>query len=615
MVKVDAPEGYVLTGESQSNLSHSGVGQAGQTQAGRQSLSKTGDKRTDASEEAFDEIDSLLSGKPVARQTTAGHPSVRKTAPTPQPTSPHPSRQVVVGQSRKQHPPSTEKPGTSPVLPDGQWEGRQSKLRQKWLLLIFGLLTVMITATILVVALVTNLFSTPDVASGDQPTGIAETNADENSTTLQPTENQSNEIADSSKNSLTNDNATTELTDSTSGADPNSVGENPATVDSAVEDAVGDTTEETVTDAGDGAAVEADESSLPLDSPGKDNGLLLPGIKDPGNGFAELDEKPKSIFDGLSFVEELLENDEANIDLLSQMRKDQRIEQAGISRFYVAKPDSLELNIEKQLNLIIHGLKTETTLGGFVNRIFLISRVPVTIDVESLSAIGIDPLKKYAILETELSTQQLLEKLAASAGMQMVPSATGGILVAQGADDMVQQPYDIPGSDQFSEEDFQGMVDSIKFSLSPLSWQTSNSDDPVSEESDLTESEIPLAKITDGRLIVRQKNRVHWQIEQLLSKFAAALTLKTNSSDPAALQVTTNAFEHFSMLDSIKLQTGWLLPQRLTKILDTLEQENGVTVLVDWESLAKVGWNPEVVVLGTQKVGRLKRCWTTWRTQ
>ncbi len=569
MVKVIPPDGWSPPRNSSSVSKDDGTLLPNQAKKSTRKP-KIGVETDSASgpQNQFEEIDALLAGQKVvarANRPTGTIPSSSRLAAR-QGSNATPATSAI----RQQVPnaaagnKSYAAAGEGPVLPTDQWVGQQTRLRQKWLLLVFGLLAIIVTGGILVIAMISGLVSGNQVASKDGEQIDSEVGSTEitraTEGVIDPEISNTDSITETDNQPLPED--ADQERDVRSEVVENGGNEHADLAD--VEDAKSD----------------VDVGRLPLDAPGLDRPFDVPSVIAEG-GNETLDDRPKSALDGLKFIQELLADDQQSISLLEQLRSDQRVEQYGMSRFYVAKPVEFVVDIDRQLEYFVHGFKAKTTLRGLLDRLYQIGHVPFTVDVDSVVALEIELRKEMEVLETEKTLSELIGHQLASLELELVSDKSGAIVVARSADEITQRTYEIPAADEYSEADFEGMVASIKYIFPNEVW-----DGSVGET----------CEIVNQQLIVRHRNRLHWKIEALFDKINAAHQLKANPEDFQAKQVVRPIFESYLQLKPIILETRWLMLQRLEKVFDQIERDHGITVIVDWQSVAEEGWNPDVQV-------------------
>ncbi|HMO15560.1 MAG TPA: hypothetical protein PKD64_16015 [Pirellulaceae bacterium] len=512
----------------------------------------------------FDEIDALLAGQKIVHKRPIARQPAQRVATVNVKPSAQSGPSIVAKPDRAKQSGSIAQ--ESAVLPTNQWMAEQSRLRQRGLLLVFGLLAIVVTGVVTVAALWTGSRPDTPVAQSDNVSHEEDGTKDRDSE-IDPDDGRE---ADSAL----------EITV------PNLGSEGEANVDEAelVELSGEDDDSEPGVHHADAIDAEnmpdeIDRGQLPLDAKNPlQDGMAnwpLQGLVDGENA------RPKSALDGLEFIQSMLAEDRQNISMLEQLRSEQRPEKIGISRLYVAKPSPFTVNIDQSLEYMVNGFRTRATLRRFLDRVYQIGRVPFSVNVDALLAMQVDFQAEQDIVETEISVANLVEKLLTPRNLVLTKGNSSVLVVSRTENEISQKTYDIPGIELFNDDELQSFVNLITHMLPGEIWDGSNGE---------------TISLANKQLVCRNVNRVHWRIDDLLRKLAFAVAVKENNASPDMRSNYRPLYETYLQLKSLQLDKSWILNQRLEFILDHLETDFGVTVLVDWDALAGEGWNPDVLV-------------------
>lgn len=560
MVKVEPPEDWEVSGYESENSASA--------------------KAQSSASESFDEIDALLSGQvvPAKKKPVPVQQPVRVQQRRPAPANNHAAKSATA---------------SSPVLPNDQWTSNVTRQKQKWLLLIFGLLAVMVTGAILAFAMITRLLDDgTDVAAGndsesanasvvDGATDSGESETDNSTEEIDEPANNDSSTASSDNESTENNNTvqSTEIDDGSSSSDSDA--ENPAVADTGTADS--NTADSGTEDSQNG---NAEETQLPIVS--KENNKTTTSIDDinSNNGFVEAkpEDRPKSILEELEVISDLSSGADSS-SILDQMHADQREEMIGMSRLYIEKPSEIEIDFERQTKMLVHGLRTETTIRGLADKLFRLTQIPITIDADVVAAAILEPAKARSVEGIEKTIAEIGQTAFNDFGLAFVIDENGAQVVSSKFDKPVQIEYEIPSAETFTEDQFEGLVQSIKNSIDPDVWKN--------EENEENEAALD---VVDNQLVCRALPGTQIHIAALMNKLKAAYLLKQDPANQDAKKDASSRFEIRSKLDSVKLESGRVLPVRLETVANEIEKEFGLTILFDWRNLEREGWNPNVMV-------------------
>ena len=570
MVKVEAPDGWVNpNADSSEQPSASAAASSGAS---------------------FDEIDDLLAdravpGKKLTKRPAATKPVKQSPSSAGKPVATNQTSTKQTARSAANAAAQNNGAQATPMLPDSSWMGQQARQKQKWLLLVFGLLAILITASILAFTLVSSLLG-PETIAENQTEEEVSSQVDENEQTSEtPLDNPLEDSDDPStvdpQSNEANDNNQPEETQQTQGeVDPASNGSDNATeTDNVIEtDNATETPKDASTTPDNGVSEIVDTGNNQSTSSIDDLNSIPDGIFDANENDSP---KPSSLLEEFAIIRSFADSPGENA-AIDQIFGDLKEETIGRSRLYIPKPESFEIDLDKQTNLLIHGLRTKKTLRGLADKIYQLSRVPVTIDVESIELTGELIRQMVEVEAIEKSVSELANENLKPFGLQFVPIGQGAFAVIEGYGDSVQTNYTIPAADTFSDEEFAGLVQSIEKSIHPDVWDVNGGQAAVD--------------VVDKELVCRAPPRTQVLVNRLMQKLSYAEQLNRDKSNETALQGSQVLYRQRRKFDEIKLEGSFVLDIRLEKITELIEQEHNISIFVDWNRLAQEGWNPDTLV-------------------
>ena len=207
----------------------------------------------------------------------------------------------------------------------------------------------------------------------------------------------------------------------------------------------------------------------------------------------------------------------------------------------------------------------DVSLERLADIVWQISGVPVTLDLDRLAAADIDWHKKVSGTWKDAPLQDILDSVAEQAGVTF-QTTDGGLRLTADAPDRFEVLYDLrqlPGG----ESDAKRLTELLPRWLRGAGWQTDGSVD-----------------LRDGHLAVNQPSAVHRAMRIMQARYLwhrwQRLTPEDELGEP--------------------LDRKWTLlvvqPTPMADVLRELSELSGVEILIDWESAAAVGFEPDAEV-------------------
>lgn len=207
----------------------------------------------------------------------------------------------------------------------------------------------------------------------------------------------------------------------------------------------------------------------------------------------------------------------------------------------------------------------DVPLDRLADIVWQVSGVPVTLDLDHLAAADVDWHKKVSGTWEDAPLQDILDSVAEQAGVTF-RTTDGGLRLTADAPERFEVAYDLrqlPGG----ESDAGRLTELLPRWLKGAGWQTEG-----------------LVNLRDGHLAVNQPGAVHRAMRIMQARYLWHRWQRLTDED--------KLWE--------PLDRKWTLlvvrPTPMADVLRELAELSGVEILVDWESAAAVGFEPDAEV-------------------
>ena len=224
-----------------------------------------------------------------------------------------------------------------------------------------------------------------------------------------------------------------------------------------------------------------------------------------------------------------------------------------------------------------------TPLVRFLRSISQFSTIPITLDPESVSMVGMSANSPISIDQQGTTVGDVLR-------LTLKPKK----LVCEMADDhlIVRSLYSVnrrlvswqpPVSDLAGDpQEMRTLVEHIRRIVAPASWQPRGGDGTIQVQA----NELTIAQTAD----------VHYQIYVLCEKLRMARgQLMLGKKNRQQFRLDTRSARARKTLDS-KISLRYVRNAPFRSVMGRLEETTGATLLVDWYALSQQGWNGDTEV-------------------
>ncbi|MCY2988419.1 MAG: hypothetical protein NTY19_11220 [Planctomycetota bacterium] len=246
------------------------------------------------------------------------------------------------------------------------------------------------------------------------------------------------------------------------------------------------------------------------------------------------------------------------------------------------RPAPRQVDVAQRLKDEIPSIEfTKTPLLDLLQFIASFSTIPITLDPDALALVKVTPQTPVSVQLDKTNVDQVLR-----AALQ--PLRLGYVVV----DDQVlvtrpPTPQGAHRSHKHSVQDLVGddsrrlgqLTDLIVAMVEPESWQAHGGAGVVT-------GEMP-------SLVIEHRDTVLFRTLLFCDRLRVARGLPPQSSlNPELFQLIPRSALAAKAL-ATRVTLNYLTPTLLVRILDQLRKDTGVQVLVDWQAVAELGWNPE----------------------
>ncbi len=312
----------------------------------------------------------------------------------------------------------------------------------------------------------------------------------------------------------------------------------------------------------------------------------------------------QSVNDALGDLSALLsDTSETSLNELAEVAaEERRVNSAGLSPLFVAKPDPPKIvgTLTDRLAIELAEVQyIQSPMAVEVNQLARLLGYPITFDLLHIDTEELDLFQLMTWDAADMTLDQVLERIFVNAGLskQLITSgdvasansstgleASGIVIRPVGFDQASTQLYDIPEMSQRTPEQRLELLTQAKLFLAPFLWDQAGGSGTLREAGEQWEvAQIPLG---------------HRALTRWIAKLKAAAELAKQENTVAATEVleTQTASAATNLNQPLNWAPHW--ERSLDDVLERLRRDTGLRVLVDWDAIVSQGWNPTLRVPG-----------------
>lgn len=226
-------------------------------------------------------------------------------------------------------------------------------------------------------------------------------------------------------------------------------------------------------------------------------------------------------------------------------------------------------------------------LQDFLTFISTYSTIPVTLDPDMLVWMNLTPDTPVNLKVANTTVANLLDAALGKLGLVAVPTGQqidvtrkppGG----EGLRNVQRKADDLVGTDPNQTQHLQELLTSL---IAPDSWSAVGGPGKI--------------EVTHGQLQIEQSDQVLLETSAFLERLRVARGLPKQSKFPEKLflPVSRTARAESALAKSVTL--NYPRAASFPKIVRRLGLESNVTILVDWQAIAEIGWSPDAEAMLT----------------
>ena len=519
--------------------------------------------------------------KPIARQTdpTTGNANGEATVKTAPTINTAEKPQVATAPPVQ---PSVDISNTS------NWEADGSGQRSNAKAWIAGIVGICLVALVLILYMVTNMLgggAKQPVAQNDESTKTVETDVLPDN----DDENKNDDASDDPGN--TKGASEAENVDDNNDVDNTAANAN-ATDGSSAKNADSETDTGTDIGKGDADSGNTDSTDPPADpqgsTPKTDDDSVLDidaPLKESADPLSmERGEEKKTLLDELQGLRGLVPG--IDMEEFRDALAEDQTHQRGIGKVYVPVPKARDFDFVRAAEEPYLGLAfRDQTLLDFSRNLFEIVQVPIQLDGNAITDQHLDPLAKVTAFGKEISAVGILDKALEPLGLawQWNESKNVILITAKLSDEIAISTLDLaPALAIDSEDKANTLIEFIQSIVEPESWNTSNGQGSL--------------KFQNSQLSIEQIPAITKRVENLVGRLTLAAQLHNSPDDPAVREKLRSAWSSHS--DLLTNEGSLLVKQHepILSVFQKLQRDDGLTLVADWNELAKNGWDPRVTI-------------------
>jgi hypothetical protein len=245
------------------------------------------------------------------------------------------------------------------------------------------------------------------------------------------------------------------------------------------------------------------------------------------------------------------------------------------------RPEPREVNVPARLDDPLPGIEAkEVPLADFLEALSDLSTIPITLEADGLGLVKASSASPVNLRATQTTVGQALEEALKPLQLHYAVLEDQLIVALPEPDGGKLQEYPVDDLTGKDDEQTQQLADWTTALIDPDGW---------------SEEEPGAARLEPGPEVftIHAANRTHAKLLFYFEKLRIARGLPLKSKhDAAFFKLQTRTAQVRERL-AVPITLNFSRPTLLVQILGRLEESANVRILVDWRSLASLGWNPD----------------------
>ena len=310
------------------------------------------------------------------------------------------------------------------------------------------------------------------------------------------------------------------------------------------------------------------------------------GLAASGNTITmEQEQDRQSILDEFSGIGDLVFDPGIDMDDFRDATSDDQTQKYGIGKVYVPVPKALRVNPETALQEIYPGISyQDQPLIDFARNLFSLTQVPFQLDSQAVLDGQLDPYVTISVAGSQTNISDLLTQALEAHNLEWNWNTDKNIVVISAKTSEQIEPYEIALDPilGITQDNVAKLINGIQLIIAPETWNTNGGSATI--------------KFSESKLELEQTPAISRQVQSLIDKLTIAAKLKADPQNKALAESLTSVFTQSAKIRESDGKFYSLQLQPIAQILKQLRDEEGVTILLNWNEMAKENWNPNLRV-------------------
>jgi hypothetical protein len=246
------------------------------------------------------------------------------------------------------------------------------------------------------------------------------------------------------------------------------------------------------------------------------------------------------------------------------------------------RPRPLNINTETLLAQRLLGVEfADVPLRNFLSFVSDFTTAPVTLDMDSLWRAGISPEAPVRVMANNEPLSGIMQRALEPLGLAYSVEEQHIVVRALGELSPVTRSYDVLDLVMMDRAEERALVQVLTALIAPRTWSDQGGGGTISVE--------------NGQLTVHQLPANHFQVLMFCERLRIARGLPAHGTVPDPWPDQEPRIRLGLSRLAQTTTANFVSPTRFVDILVYLEEAGDLQLIVDWQSLGTLGWNPQAL--------------------
>ncbi len=270
-----------------------------------------------------------------------------------------------------------------------------------------------------------------------------------------------------------------------------------------------------------------------------------------------------------------------NLEAIRDIAADSPDKLIGIGKVYVPRPDSLDVDFERQLAETFPGVSyQDIPLVELLRNLNVLSGIPIQLDSHSVRYGHIDPVAPVSFRGTDQSVIEIINTAVAGLNLVALPFPDERVIVVTDQQQRAFSQHQIDldealvGDGQHAEE----LIALIHQVTGPELWNSGGGTARI--------------EISGSQALLDADGWLADEVKQILEKLGAAARLNSGEADPEAGAIVQSLWS--ASRETLDSPCSFAVNQldSMHRILNQVYHSDGLVITVDWRTLLPEKWTP-----------------------